>query len=312
VENTTLAADNAWTTQDVPDQTGRIVVVTGANSGIGYETARVLTHKGATVVMACRNGAKGTAAAERIRAEGPQGQVETMLLDLDDMGSVRRFAGGFQEDHDRLDLLINNAGVMMPPRRLETADGFELQFGTNYLGHFALTGLLLDHLLRTPGARVVGLSSIMHPLGKIAFDDLQAQRSYTRWGSYGQSKLAILLFIYELQRRLEASGAGVLAAAAHPGWTATELQRHSWIYRVFNPLLAQRPEMGCLPTLYAATAPDIKGGEYLGPEGFLELAGSPKLVRSSTRSHDRAVAARLWSVSEELTGVRYAALGKGT
>jgi NAD(P)-dependent dehydrogenase (short-subunit alcohol dehydrogenase family) len=304
-----MAADSAWTSQDMPDQTGRIAVVTGANSGIGYQVARTLAYKGATVLMACRDEARGSAAAERIRAEQPQGQAELMQLDLADLGSVQRFAREFQEERDRLDLLINNAGVMMPPRRLETADGFELQLGTNHLGHFALTGLLLDCLLRTPGARVVTVSSSMHVLGRIDFDDLQAERSYSRWRSYGQSKLANLLFVYELQRRLEASGAGVLAAAAHPGWTATELQRYSWIYRVFNPLFAQRPEMGCLPTLYATTAADVQGGDYFGPDGFLGLRGSPKRVRSSSRSHDRAVAARLWSVSEDLIGVRYAALG---
>jgi NAD(P)-dependent dehydrogenase (short-subunit alcohol dehydrogenase family) len=189
-----------------------------------------------------------------------------------------------------------------------TADGFELQFGTNYLGHFALTGLLLDRLLLTPGARVVGLSSVMHLFGKIDFDDLQAERSYIGWRSYGQSKLAVLLFVYELQRRLEASGAGVVAAAAHPGWTATELQRHSWLYRAFNPLFAMRPERGCLPTLYAATALEVKGGEYIGPDGLFGLRGNPKRVRSSSRSYDQAVAARLWTVSEELTSVRFAAL----
>jgi NAD(P)-dependent dehydrogenase (short-subunit alcohol dehydrogenase family) len=280
-------------------------VVTGANSGIGYETARALAQEGATVVMGCRSETRGATAARRIEGEGSRGLVEMRQLDLADLGSVQRFAKVFKENHERLDLLINNAGVMMPPQRQETVDGFELQFGTNYLGHFALTGSLLDRLLSASSARVVGLSSVMHLPGKIDFDDLQAERSYSRWRSYGQSKLAILLFIYELQRRLQASDAGVVAAAAHPGWTATELQRHSWLYRAFNPLFAQRPEMGCLPTLYAATAPQVKGGEYFGPDGPLGLRGNPKQVRSSNRSYDQAVAARLWKVSEELTGVRY-------
>ncbi len=286
-------------------------MVTGANSGIGYETARALAQEGAAVVMACRSETKGDAAAQRIRAEGPKGQVEMRKLDLADLDSVQRFVKAFKEDHERLDLLINNAGVMMPPQRQETVDGFELQFGTNHLGHFALTGLLLGCLLPTPGARVVGLSSVMHLFGKIGFDDLQAERSYRGWRSYGQSKLANLLFVYELQRRLEASGSGVVAAAAHPGWTATELQRHSWIYRVFNPVFAQRPEMGCLPTLYAATARDVKGGEYYGPDGFFGIRGNPKQVRSGSRSYGQAVAARLWEASEELTGVRYTALDNG-
>jgi NAD(P)-dependent dehydrogenase (short-subunit alcohol dehydrogenase family) len=306
-----MATNEAWTRKDMPDQTGRIAVVTGANSGIGYETARALAQVGATVIMACRSETRGNAAAQRIQAEGPKGRVELRLLDLADLGSVQSFADEFQESDGRLDLLINNAGVMMPPRRHETADGFELQFGTNHLGHFALTGLLLNHMLPTPGARVVSVSSFMHVLGKIDFDDLQAKRSYSRWRTYGQSKLANLLFIYELQRRLEASGYDVIAAAAHPGWTATELQRHSRIYSAFNPLFAQRPEMGCLPTLYAATAPDVKGGEYFGPDGLLGLRGYPKRARSSSRSYDQGVAARLWQVSEELTGVRYAALEYG-
>jgi NAD(P)-dependent dehydrogenase (short-subunit alcohol dehydrogenase family) len=288
-----------------------VAIVTGANSGLGYETARALARKGATVIMAVRNLEKGHAAAERIEGEEPAGNIEVLHLDLADLASVQRFAEVFQEGYDQLDLLINNAGVMMVPQRQETADGFEMQFGTNHLGHFALTGRLLDLLLRTPGSRVVVVSSTAHRLGGINFEDLQAKESYSSVWAYGQSKLANLLFVYELQRRLDAAlandatGPGILVTASHPGWTSTNLQRHSRFFQWLNPLLAQRPEMGALPTLYAATAPDVVGGGFYGPGGFLELRGMPKQVHSNGRSHDQAAAARLWAESEALTGVRY-------
>jgi NAD(P)-dependent dehydrogenase (short-subunit alcohol dehydrogenase family) len=292
----------------MPDQSGRIAIVTGANSGIGYETARALAHRGATVIMACRSRLKGADAAERIRAENPRGSVEMMPLDLADLASVRRFAGAFRASHSHLDLLINSAGLMKPPQRQETADGFELQFGTNHLGHFALTGLLMDLILRTVGSRVVVLSSHTHRTGRIQFDDLQGEAAYNAVTAYAMSKLANLLFTYELQRHLKAAGSRVIVAAAHPGWTSTNLQRNYALIRWLNPLLAQRPETGALPTLYAATAPDVQGGDYYGPGGFMELGGSPAKVRSNEHSHDQAVAARLWEVSEELTGVVYADL----
>jgi NAD(P)-dependent dehydrogenase (short-subunit alcohol dehydrogenase family) len=303
--------NNGWTSEQIPDQAGRVAIVTGANSGLGYETARALARKGAKVIMACRNLEKGHAAAGRLQGQELQGSVEVMQLDLADLASVQRFAELFRAGHDRLDLLINNAGVMMLPQRQETADGFEMQFGTNHLGHFALTGRLLDLLLRTPGSRVVAVSSMAHNFGSMDFEDLQAEASYSSTGAYGQSKLANLLFAYELQRRLDAApvdganSAGTLVAASHPGWTATNLQQHSRLARWLNPLLAQGPEMGALPTLYAATAPDVVKGGFYGPGGFMEMRGMPKRVSSNGRSHDQAAAARLWAVSEELTGVRY-------
>ncbi len=288
----------------MPDQSGRIAIVTGANSGIGYETARALAHGGATVIMACRSRQKGTEAAEGIRDENPRGDVEMMQIDLADLASVRRFAEAYRASHNRLDLLINNAGVMRPPQRQETAEGFELQFGTNHLGHFALSGLLLDLIVRTASSRVVVLSSLTHRAGSIHFDDLQGEASYNAAAAYAQSKLANLLFAHELQRRLK--GTHVIVAAAHPGWAGTNLQRNYALLRWLNPLLAQRPEKGALPTLYAATAPDVQGGDFIGPCGFMELGGGPIKVRSSNQSHDQAVADRLWAVSEELTGVVYA------
>ena len=294
-----------WTSENMPDQRGRVIVVTGANSGIGYEMARALAHKGATVVMACRSEKKGADAADRIRDEQPRGDVEVMVLDLADLAAVQRFAGAFREKHGHLDRLINNAGVMRPPQRKETSDGFELQFGTNHLGHFALTGLLLDLMVRTAGSRVIAVSSLTHRAGRIHFDDLQSQRSYNAATAYSQSKLANLLFAYELQRRLEAAGSQTIVAAAHPGWTSTNLQRNYTLIRWLNPLLAQRPAKGARPALYAATAPGVAGGDYYGPSGFMELGGGPTRVGSSDRARDEAVAGKLWAVSAALTGVGY-------
>jgi NAD(P)-dependent dehydrogenase (short-subunit alcohol dehydrogenase family) len=306
-----MSTNDRWTSENIPDQSGRVAIVTGANSGLGYETARALARKGATVIVAVRNLEKGRAAAQQIEAEAPTSNVEVMHLDLADLASVQRFADAFRAGYERLDLLINNAGVMMVPQRQETADGFEMQFGTNHLGHFALTGRLLDLLQRTPGSRVVVVSSTAHRISGINFEDLQAEGSYSSSGAYGQSKLANLLFAYELQRRLDAVQAndatdpGILVAASHPGWTATNLQQHSRMFQWLNPLLAQRPEMGALPTLYAATAPEVVGGGFYGPSGFLEMRGTPKRVHSNGRSHDQAAATRLWAESEALTGVRY-------
>ena len=293
-----------WTEAQMPAMTGKTAIVTGANSGIGYETARALAHKGATVIMACRNLAKANDAATQIRNTKPAGAIDVMLLDLGDLESVRRFATEFRTRCARLDLLVNNAGIMTPPFG-QTAQGFESQFGTNHLGHFALTGLLLDLLLQTSTSRVVTVSSVAHRYGKIDFDNLNWAHGYDRSRAYGQSKLANLLFTHELQRRLTAAGAKTLAVAAHPGWTETNLQAHSGFYNFLNPLLAQKSPMGALPTLYAATAADVLGGGYYGPSGFLEVRGYPQKVSSNDRSHDKAVAGRLWSVSEELTGVVY-------
>jgi len=293
-----------WTAEQLSDQTGRVAIVTGANSGIGFETARVLAEKGATVVMACRNLVKTNPKADEIRGEHPEATVEVMELDLSDLESVRRFADAFRAKHSRLDLLINNAGIMVPPYGT-TAQGFETQFGVNHLGHFALTGSLLDLIIQTPGSRIVTVSSVAHQFGKIQFSDLNWAKGYKAQSAYGQSKLANLLFTYELQRRLAAAGKDTLAVAAHPGWTETNLQEHAKGVKFLNRFFGQEPLMGALPTLYAATESDVNGAEYYGPSGFMEMNGPPKRVRSNKRSRDRNVAERLWSVSEELTGVRF-------
>ncbi len=291
---------------DVPDQGGRTAVVTGANSGIGFETARVLAEHGATVILACRDVARGEAAAARIA--GP-GRTEVQPLDLSSLASVRAAAGQLHERYQRLDLLINNAGLMMPPHGT-TRDGFEQQFGTNHLGHFALTGLLLDLLLPTAGSRVVTVSSNMHRAGRLNFADLQSTRRYRRVAAYGQSKLANLMFSYELQRRLAAAGAQTSALAAHPGTAITALTRYfppvvDRAYHAMGQPIAQQPQAGALPTLRAATDPAARGGEYYGPDGWLEFKGHPHRVRSSARSHDEQAQQRLWLESERLTGVRY-------
>jgi NAD(P)-dependent dehydrogenase (short-subunit alcohol dehydrogenase family) len=300
-----MSDNKKWTEADIGDLSGKVAVVTGANSGIGYETARALAEKGADVVMACRNLQKGNEAAEQIRALDPRGSVEVMQLDLADLDSVREFAEAFKAQHDRLDLLINNAGIMMTPYG-KTAQGFEQQFGVNHLGHFALTGLLFERIKETPGSRVVTVSSTYHRLGKIDFDDLHCEeKAYGRQTAYGQSKLANLLFTYELQRKMDRAGLDMVAVAAHPGWSETNLQRHAGLFDFMNRFVAQEAAMGALPTLYAATAPDVRGGDYYGPEGFMERAGYPKKVRSNGRSQDEEVAERLWRVSEDLTGVSY-------
>jgi NAD(P)-dependent dehydrogenase (short-subunit alcohol dehydrogenase family) len=293
-----------WTTDDVPGQQGRLAVVTGANTGLGFETAQALAARGASVVLAVRNVEKGKQAAARIAAAAPGATVTVQELDLSSLDSVRTGAAGLRAGHPRIDLLICNAGVMYPPKQT-TGDGFELQFGTNHLGHFALTGLLLDQLLPVPGSRVVTVSSVGHRMrAAINFDDLQWERSYSRVRAYGQSKLANLMFTYELQRRLAAAGT-TIAVAAHPGFAATELMRHTPAAAVVTPLFSQDAAMGALPVLRAATDPGVLGGQYYGPGGFLGLRGYPELAASSRRSHDEAVQRRLWAVSEELTGVTF-------
>ncbi|MCV7173045.1 SDR family NAD(P)-dependent oxidoreductase [Mycobacterium manitobense] len=290
-----------WSTADIPDQTGRTAVITGANTGLGYETAAALAARGARVVLAVRNLDKGKAAADLIAARNRGADVSVQELDLTSLESVRDAAEALRAGLDRIDLLVNNAGVMMTPKAT-TGDGFELQFGTNHLGHFAFTGLLLDRLLESPGSRVVTVSSIGHRFGRIHFDDLGSERGYSRIGAYGQSKLANLLFTYELQRRL--TGTATTALAAHPGGSSSELARYSprVVQLLFRPL-EQSTAMGALPTLRAATDPGALGGQYFGPGGFAELRGFPKVVSSSDRSHDVAAQQRLWSVSQEKTGV---------
>jgi NAD(P)-dependent dehydrogenase (short-subunit alcohol dehydrogenase family) len=303
-----------WIEQNVPDLTGKVAIVTGATSGLGFETTKTLGRRGAYVMLAVRNVAKANQAAADIRTAMPKANLEVMDLDLASLASIRRFADAFMKAHDRLDILVNNAGVMAIPLR-RTADGFEMQFGTNHLGHFALTGLLLPLILATPHTRVVTVSSSAHSFGNIAFDDLNSERSYGKWRAYGQSKLANLLFTYELQRRLEAIHSTAISVAAHPGYAATNLQfvgpqmegskLGSFVASSGYRLMAQSAAMGALPTIYAATSSDVRGGDFVGPGGFMEQRGFPRKVHSNRRSHDAAVAARLWAVSEQLTGVSY-------
>jgi NAD(P)-dependent dehydrogenase (short-subunit alcohol dehydrogenase family) len=307
-----------WTAADLPDLTGKVFVVTGGNSGLGLETARELARRGGHVVIACRDAARAATALSQIQASTRSASIEAMELDLANLASVHAFAERFRASQRRLDVLCNNAGVMALPYR-KTKDGFEMQFGTNHLGHFALTGHLFDLLCATPGARVVNVSSTGHRMGRIRFDDLQSERSYGKWRAYGQSKLANLLFTYELARRAERAGVDLVSVAAHPGYAATNLQTagprmdgSALMERLSlfgNRLFAQTSAMGALPTLYAATAPGVHGGDYFGPDGIGEMGGHPKKVRSSARSHDLEAAARLWQVSRELTGVSFARLG---
>jgi len=306
-----------WTAERIPDLNGRTAIVTGANSGLGFETASELARCGARVVLACRDPEKSAATTAAIHAAHPPASLESLQLDLADLASVRAFAEKFLSNHRELHLLCNNAGVMALPLR-RTADGFEMQLGTNHLGHFALTGLLIEQLMRTPGARVVTTSSTAHKAGRMNFDDLQSERSYSRVRAYAQSKLANLLFAYELQRRLTASGADSLSLACHPGYAATNLQLagprmsgSSWLERASewaNRTFAQSAAMGALPTLYAATSPDVRGGDYIGPSDYFESWGHPKKVQSNGRSHDAEAARRLWEVSESLTDVGFDAL----
>lgn len=303
-----------WTIQDMPDQSGKVIIVTGANSGLGFETSKALAARSAQVVMACRNMRKGEEAAAAIRTAVPGASLDLMQLDLASLDSIEQFAQTFKTRYERLDVLVNNAGIMATPYT-QTADGFEMQFGTNHLGHFALTGALLDVLLKTPGARIVNVSSGMHRfVSSMNFDDIQGRQAYNRWNAYGQSKLANLLFTYELQRKLEQADADLIAVAAHPGYAATNLQTNgrggagSRVWNGINKLLAQSQAMGALPQLYAATEDTVSGGEYYGPGGLFESRGYPRRVQASAAAHDAAAAARLWQISEELTGVTYGAL----
>jgi len=294
-----------WTSDDVPGQRGRLAVVTGANTGLGFETARVLAARGASVVLAVRDTDKGKAAAARIAGTAPGATVTVQPLDLASLESVRAAAGELRARHPRIDLLINNAGVMFTPQQT-TVDGFELQLGTNHLGHFALTGLLLEQMLPVPGSRVVTVSSTAHRLrARINFGDLQGERSYRRVAAYSQSKLANLMFTYELQRRLSGA-ATTIAVAAHPGLAATELTRNSpAASAALARLISQQPAMGALPTLRAATDPGVLGGQYYGPGRLLGTRGYPEPARSSGQSRDTALQRRLWTASEELTGVTF-------
>ena len=306
-----LIMSSKWTAADVPDQSGRVAIVTGSNTGIGYGAAAVLADKGAHVVLAVRNLDKGNDAKARITAASPNAVVTVQQLDLTSLDNIRTAAGELRAAHPRIDLLINNAGVMYTDKA-STKDGFELQFGTNHLGHFALTGLLLDNMLPVEGSRVVTVSSVGHRIrAKIHFDDLNLDRDYNRVVSYGQSKLANMLFTYELARRLKAKGAPTTALAAHPGAADTDLLRNmpGGIRQVtqffWTNFIAQNADMGAEPTLRAAADPSALNGQYYGPGGLGEQRCHPKVVESSAQSHDEDIQRRLWRVSEELTGVTY-------
>jgi hypothetical protein len=310
-----MSRQSPWTVDEMPDCSGKTVVVTGANSGLGLEASRAFAGKGAHVVLACRSTDRGDDARQEILDDHPDASLEVRELDLADLASVRSFADEFTDDYDDLHVLCNNAGVMATPYRT-TADGFELQFGVNHLGHFALTGQLLETIVDTPGERrIVTTSSGAHRMGDVDFDDLHHQRSYSKWEAYGQSKLANLLFAYELDRRLGVADVDVTSVAAHPGYAATSLQLRGpemegadlreRLMALTNNVVAQSAEMGALPILYAATAEDVRGGDYIGPDGLGEMRGYPEKVTSNDTSYDMQLADELWAVSEELTDVEY-------
>jgi NAD(P)-dependent dehydrogenase (short-subunit alcohol dehydrogenase family) len=312
IEKRFIMMDEKWTANEIGDQAGKTAIITGANSGIGYEAALELSRKGARVVFACRNAEKAREAMEQIQEEIPAADLEFIRLDLASLDSIRQFADRFKAGNDRLDILLNNAGIMMVPYG-KTSDGFEQTLGINHLGHFALTGLLLEDLITTPGARVVNVSSNAHYGGEMDFDNLLFSdgKGYSRMGAYGRSKLANLLFTYELQRRFEANGHDAAALSAHPGISATALVDHLfryrmvWMVRLVMKLLFQSSEMGALPSLRAAVDPAAKGGEYYGPNGKGEKTGYPVLVGSSPAASDAESARELWRISEELTGVHF-------
>jgi NAD(P)-dependent dehydrogenase (short-subunit alcohol dehydrogenase family) len=309
-------ATGKWTTEQIPSQAGKIALVTGANSGIGYQAARELARHGAHVLLGCRNEAKGRAALERLLREAPGASAEVVPLDMASLASIHSFATAFIGRGVALDLLINNAGVMALPKREVTEDGFERQFGTNHLGHFALTGLLLPSLLAAPSPRVVTVASLAHRTGKIDFENLQRERGYESWDAYNASKLANILFARELDRRARAAHSRLLSLAVHPGVSTTSIFENgpgttnlkAIMVKLLAPVMMQNDEAGALPTLYAATSPNAHGGEYIGPDGFGELKGSPVVVQPRPQALDTAVGERLWAVSEELTGVHYPAL----
>jgi NAD(P)-dependent dehydrogenase (short-subunit alcohol dehydrogenase family) len=308
-----------WTTADIPVLNGKRALVTGANSGIGFHAARHLAMAGCSVVLGCRDAAKGSAALQRIKQESPTADVELAALDLASLRSVHSLAETFLNSGQPLDLLINNAGVMAIPTRQITVDGFEKQFGTNHLGHFALTGLLLPAVLAAPSARIVTVASIAHKGAKMQFDDLQYLQNYKPWAPYGQSKLANLLFAFELNRRLSAAGTNAISVAVHPGLSNTSIFSgtqgksrglKSMIAPTFMALLAQSDEQGSYPTLYGATSPNVVGGHYYGPDGFLEWRGAPVEVKAKPHALDESAAARLWEISENLTSVHYTAIDR--
>jgi NAD(P)-dependent dehydrogenase (short-subunit alcohol dehydrogenase family) len=302
-----------WTQDDIPDLSGKVIVVTGANSGLGFECSKTLAAKGATLVMTARNLQKGETACQEILQEQPNAVLDLMKLDVGDLSSVRAFVAAFKEKYDRLDILLNNAGVMAIPRQ-ETPDGFEMQLGVNHLGHFALTGLLLDVITQTPNARIHNVSSSANYMGTINFDDLMGEKKYSRWAAYGQSKLANILFTFELQKRLSAAGHDTVANTSHPGLVIGNLQSNSveqsgtglegLLYRIIEPILAQDIRMGVLPMLYGMTAREAKGGVFYGPRTF-NLRGYPAEKKTNKEAYDADILKRFWDVSEQLTGVKF-------
>lgn len=296
-----------WTKNDIGNQEGKTILVTGSNTGIGFATATLLASNGAQVILTSRNREKGEQALARLRADIPNARVSLLSLDLANLASVRAAAEEVAARHEKLDVLINNAGLMIPPFS-RTADGFEIQFGTNVLGHFAFTGLLLPLLLRTPHSRTVWLSSVAHWVGRIDFDDLNAEKGYAKWRAYSQSKLADLMIAYEMQRRLQRSGTSAISLASHPGGTKSDLSRNSGSVKFIEAvagLFLQTTEQGAMPSVRAAVDPSARGGDFYGPSNFGTISGPAEKQRSSKRSHDEAVAAKLWQTCETFTGVRW-------
>lgn len=294
-----------WQSSSIQDQTGKVVIITGSNSGLGLQETKVLAQKNATLIMAARNSEKSEKAVQIIKKQIPFADIRPMHLDLSDLSSVAAFAENFKVSFSRLDILINNAGVMAPPYG-KTRNGFELQMGTNHLGHFALTGRLMDMIRKTPDSRIVNVSSIAHKMGNINFDDIHwEKRRYKKWDAYGDSKLANLYFTFGLKKRLEKEKLSVMVLAVHPGWTHTDLQRHSFFASALNHIGAQPIPMGVLPTLYAATEKQVKSGDFIGASGFMELRGGPGMVTPSKRAKDPGPAETLWNLSETLTGVSF-------
>lgn len=296
--------NSKWDRSNVPDQAGKTVIITGANSGIGLETARMMAEKGAHVIMACRNIERSKPSHAIVNRESTTGNADLIRLDLSEFSSIRDFVSEVKERFPKIDILINNAGVMAPPYGL-TKDGFELQFGTNHLGHFLLTGLLLGNITGVAGSRIVTITSIAHINGTINFDDLKSEKRYRRMEAYRQSKLANLIFAYELQRRLAAAGSETISVAVHPGVSSTALVVLPPLLERLKDALLMSPEKGALPTMMGATEPSVRGGEYIGPDGFRQAFGFPAILQSNSLSHDPETARRLWDVSEELTGLKY-------
>lgn len=300
-----------WTADNIPSQEGKTFLITGATSGLGFEAAKVLSKKGGHIIMTARNLEKGKEALEAIKKENPNARLDLMQLDLADFQSIRKFSANINANYSKLDVLVNNAGVMNPPKREVTKQNFEVQFGTNHLGHFLLTGLLLDILKNTPNSRISVQSSIVHKTESmkpdIHFNDLNFEKSYNRDQAYAQSKLANLLFAYELDRRLKANNIKTIVTAAHPGYTKTNLQANSGFMMavILNNILAQHVKIGVLPILRAATDKNVKGSEYFGPTKMMEMKGYPELVKSSDKSYDKDLAKKLWEVSEKLTNLKY-------